>query len=53
MCCFSQSVRRVANTRIFSRRLDETRQAIAYQMEFAAGSELAMILPLPVVLGAA
>ncbi len=52
MCCFSQSVQRVANTRIFSRRLDETRQGIAYQMEFAADSDLAMILPLPVVPGA-
>lgn len=51
MCCFSQSVRRVANTRIFARRLDETRQAIAYQMEFAADSDLAMILPLPIVAG--
>lgn len=51
MCCFSQSVRRVANTRIFARRFDETRQAIAYQMEFAADSDLAMILPLPVVAG--
>lgn len=49
MCCFSLSVQRVANTRIFSRRLDETRQGIAYQMEFAADSDLAMILPLPVV----
>ena len=51
MCCFSQSVQRVANTRIFARRLDAKRQAIAYQMEFAAGSDLAMILPLPVVPG--
>ncbi len=51
MCCFSQSVQRVANTRIFSRRIDESRQAIAYQMEFAADSDLAMILPLPVVVG--
>jgi hypothetical protein len=51
MCCFSQNVRRVANTRIFSRRLDEARQGIAYQMEFAADLDLAMILPLPVVPG--
>lgn len=51
MCCFSQSVQRVANTRIFSRRTDESRQAIAYQMEFAADSDLAMILPLPVAVG--
>jgi hypothetical protein len=51
MCCFSQSVQRVANTRIFSRRLDDTRQGIAYQMEFAADLDLAMILPLPVVPG--
>ena len=45
------SVQRVANTRIFSRRLNETRQAIAYQMEFSADSDLAMILPLPVIPG--
>ena len=51
MCCFSKTVQRVANTRIFSRRLDETQQAIAYQMEFSADSDLAMILPLPVVPG--
>jgi hypothetical protein len=51
MCCFSQSVQRVANTRIFSRRMDESRQAIAYQMEFAAAADLAMILPLPIVPG--
>lgn len=51
MCCFSQSVQRVANTRIFSRRTDNARQAIAYQMEFSANSDLAMILPLPVVVG--
>lgn len=51
MCCFSINVQRVANTRIFSRRIDETHQAIAYQMEFAADSDLAMILPLPVVVG--
>ena len=51
MCCFSLAVQRVANTRIFSRRLDATQQAIAYQMEFSADSDLAMILPLPVVPG--
>jgi hypothetical protein len=51
MCCFSQNVQRVANTRIFSRRLDASQQAIAYQMEFAADTDLAMILPLPVVPG--
>ena len=51
MCCFSQTVKRVANTRIFARRLDPTHQGLAYQMEFAADSDLAMILPLPVVPG--
>ena len=51
MCCFSRDVQRVANTRIFARRLDATHQAIAYQMEFAANEDLAMILPLPVVPG--
>jgi hypothetical protein len=51
MCCFSGTVRRVANTRIFARRLDPTRQAIAYQMEFGADADVAMILPLPVTPG--
>ena len=51
MCCFSRDVQRVADTRIFCRRLDATHQAIAYQMSFAAAEDLAMILPLPVVVG--
>jgi hypothetical protein len=51
MCCFSKTVQRVANTRIFARRLDESRQGIAYQMEFSADTDLAMILPLPVIPG--
>ena len=51
MCCFSKNVQRVADTRIFSRRLDGSQQGIAYQMEFAADTDLAMILPLPVVPG--
>lgn len=36
MCCFSQSVQRVANSRIFSRRMDVIRQAIAYHMPFTS-----------------
>lgn len=51
MCCFSLNVNRVANTRIFARRIDAIHQAIAYQMEFSADEDLAMILPLPVVPG--
>ena len=51
MCCFSMNVQRVANTRIFARRLDVSHQAIAYQMEFSAAEDLAMILPIPVIPG--
>jgi len=51
MCCFSGNVQRVANTRIFARKIDAAHQAIAYQMAFSAAEDLAMILPLPVVPG--
>lgn len=51
MCCFSQPVQRVAETRIFARRLDGSRQGLAYQMSFSATVDLAMILPLPVIPG--
>jgi hypothetical protein len=51
MCCFSGSVERVANTRIFVRASAENRQYLVYQMEFSAAQDLAMILPLPVPTG--
>lgn len=52
MCCFSGNVTFVRGTRIFARITDVGRQAIVYQMEFGAKSDLAMILPLPVAKGA-
>jgi hypothetical protein len=50
MCCFSQPVQRIANTRIFARRLNQNRQYLAYQMAFQTIRPTAMILPLPVAL---
>lgn len=47
MCCFSGTVSRVANTRIFARPTDHGTQFIVYQMEYSAAQDLAMILPLP------
>ncbi len=47
MCCFSGNVSRVANTRIFGRVTPNATQILVYQMEYAAESDLAMILPLP------
>ena len=56
MCCFSGPVSNVAHTRIFARWLPHTkpfRQVLAYQMEFSAKSDVAMILPIPVAPGTA
>src|SRR5262249_51979047 len=47
MCCFSQPVELVADTNIFARS-DNGRQFLVYSMSYAARSELAMVLPLPV-----
>jgi hypothetical protein len=49
MCCFSGPVEDVAATRIFARMTGPGRQLLAYEMQFAATSPVAMILPLPVV----
>ena len=51
MCCFSRKPEKVSTTRIFAR-MDGRRQFLAYQMEFEAREDLAMILPLPVALPA-
>ncbi len=51
MCCFSRPIPYVASTRIFAR-LVGARQRLAYAMSFAAAEELAMVLPLPVAVGA-
>jgi hypothetical protein len=50
MCCFSQRIEVVADTNIFARG-DNARQFLVYSMSYAAPSELAMVLPLPVTPG--
>lgn len=48
MCCFSDQVNFVANTKIFARATRPGRQAVVYTMSYGADTELAMILPIPV-----
>lgn len=52
MCCFSGNVTFVTGTRIFARMTESGRQGLVYQMQFGAKEDLAIILPLPVALGA-
>lgn len=52
MCCFAQSVRWVARTRIFARMVRPGVQTLVYQMEYGSDVANAMILPLPVALPA-
>ena len=53
MCCFAGAGDvQVHGTKIFARLVAPGVQALAYQMEYAAKSPTAMILPLPVVLPA-
>ncbi len=47
MCIFSARISSVANTRVFARSSIDSRQFLVYSMRYEAGSELAMILPLP------
>ena len=47
MCCFSRPIETVADTNIFARAGKAGRQYLVYSMKFAAGEELAMILPIP------
>ena len=47
MCCFSQSVDYVAGTNIFARPAKGTGQYLVYSMTLKAGTDLAMILPIP------
>lgn len=51
MCCFSGPVEYVSNTRIFARR-DNGHQVLAYAMSLGTKVENAMILPIPVAVGA-
>lgn len=52
MCCFSQPVDSVTNTRLFARLAKQGIQHLVYQMQFASKTLNAMILPLPVALPA-
>jgi hypothetical protein len=52
MCCFSGPVYDVGNTNIFGRLTEQGTQFLVYQMYYAAGQPVAMILPLPVALPA-
>lgn len=47
MCLFSQPVSYVVDTNIFARGATDGGQFLVYSMRYEAGSELAMILPLP------
>lgn len=51
MCCFSQPVKSVSNTKIFARLGENNRQYLVYSMNVNASRELAMVLPIPVVSG--
>src|SRR5262245_7826451 len=47
MCCFSQPVDLVSDTRIFARGVNAS-EFLVYRMTYAAAIDLAMVLPLPV-----
>jgi hypothetical protein len=47
MCCFSRSIAHVSDTKIFARGLNG-HQALVYEMAYAALTDVAMVLPLPV-----
>jgi hypothetical protein len=52
MCCFSRPVQSVKATSIFARSAANGRQCLVYSMTMQAKEDLAMILPLPVQVGA-
>jgi hypothetical protein len=52
MCCFSQPVISVSATNIFARGGKDGRQFLAYSMTVNSKHNLAMVLPLPVKIGA-
>ncbi len=51
MCCFSQNITSVSQTKIFSRLLSEKNQSLVYEMSLDTPEDVAMILPIPVVEG--
>ena len=48
MCCFTRPVQSVSTTNIFARDAENGRQFLVYSMNYRAGEDLAMVLPLPV-----
>src|SRR5262245_41490467 len=48
MCCFSKTVKLVADTNIFARAAEQGRQYLVYSMKVGAAEDLAMILPISV-----
>lgn len=52
MCCFSRPVISVSATNIFARPTGDGRQVLVYSMSLHAREPLAMILPIPVAVGA-
>ena len=52
MCCFSRTVASVSSTSIFARALEGDRQLLVYGMTVELAEDVAMILPIPIALGA-
>ena len=48
MCCFSRPVQSVSSTKIFARDAGNGKQYLVYSMNYKAGEDLAMVLPIPV-----
>ena len=48
MCCFTEAVEKVSETNVFAR-ASGAQQLVVYSMAYAAKSDLAMVLPIPVV----
>lgn len=51
MCCFSAPVQDVSDTKIFARLGTGVNQYLAYAMSLKSDQDLAMVLPIPVVVG--
>ncbi len=51
MCCFTRPVESVSATKIFAREVGIGWQFLVYSMNYVAGEDLAMVLPLPVPVG--
>ena len=53
MCMFSGKIKDVTNTRIFARMVGPGQQGLVYAMNVDTPTEVAMVLPLPVIVGSA